>query len=217
MVSPTKSGVIVERRDQVLIGRLSDVARAASTFDCKWWSTNGPFLIERAILFPLPLLCRVAAADDHAVGALVATCLITLGRRPPGGHRMAAAVGTAAMGVIHRVHGDAANGGADAAPPLRAGLADRTQVVLFIADGADRGPAVDVHLANLARVHAQLRIGAFAREQLHRRSGGTRHLRAFARQHLDAMYGCAHCCCAPNRVSSPRSAPRRAGTCASPD
>jgi hypothetical protein len=34
-VRPTKSGVIVERRDQVLIGRLSDVARAASTFACR--------------------------------------------------------------------------------------------------------------------------------------------------------------------------------------
>src|SRR6202140_894967 len=192
MVSPTKSGVIVERREHVLIGRLSDVARAASTLDCKWWSTNGPFLIERAILVPLTLLRGVAAADDHAVGTFVAPCLIALGRRPPGGPRMAAAVGTAAMRVIHRIHGNAANGWADAAPPLRAGLADRTQVVLFVADGANRRPAVDVHLANLARVHAQLRIGAFAREQLHRRSGGTRHLRAFARQHLDTMYGRAH-------------------------
>src|SRR5438552_13014076 len=31
IVSPTKSGRMVERRDHVLIGRLSDVARAAST------------------------------------------------------------------------------------------------------------------------------------------------------------------------------------------
>ncbi len=35
MVSPTKSGMMVERRDQVLIGRLSLVARAASTFACR--------------------------------------------------------------------------------------------------------------------------------------------------------------------------------------
>src|SRR6202158_493959 len=105
---------------------------------------------------------------------------------------MAAAVGTAAMGVIHRIHGDAANGGANAAPPLRTGLADRAQVVLFVADGADGGPAVDVHLADLARVHAQLRIHAFACEQLHRRSGGTRHLRALTRQHFDAVDGRAY-------------------------
>jgi hypothetical protein len=52
IVSPTNSGVIVERRDQVLIGRLSLVARAASTFFDRWSSTNGPFLIERAIACP---------------------------------------------------------------------------------------------------------------------------------------------------------------------
>ena len=54
IVRPTKSGVIVERRDQVLIGFLSEVARAASTLSIRWPSTNGPFLIERAM--PLPLL-----------------------------------------------------------------------------------------------------------------------------------------------------------------
>jgi len=39
----------VERLDQVLIGRLSFEPRAASTFFIRWWSTKGPFLIERAI------------------------------------------------------------------------------------------------------------------------------------------------------------------------
>ena len=52
IVRPTKSGVTVERRDQVLIGFLSLTARAASTFDCRWSSTNGPFLIERDIVYP---------------------------------------------------------------------------------------------------------------------------------------------------------------------
>src|SRR5260221_14463881 len=56
MVSPTKSGRMVERRDQVLIGRLSFAARAVSTFCTRWWSTNGPFLTERAI-YPV-LICR---------------------------------------------------------------------------------------------------------------------------------------------------------------
>src|SRR5437879_13684274 len=41
---------MVERLDQVLIGRLSFEPRAASTFFIRWWSTKGPFLIERAIL-----------------------------------------------------------------------------------------------------------------------------------------------------------------------
>src|SRR5438552_1164157 len=50
IVSPTKSGTMVERLDQVLIGRLSFEPCAASTFFIRWWSTKGPFLIERAIL-----------------------------------------------------------------------------------------------------------------------------------------------------------------------
>ena len=59
IVKPTKSGTIVERRDQVLIGRLSLPVRAASTFFMRWWSTNGPFLIERAMTAPY-FLCRLA-------------------------------------------------------------------------------------------------------------------------------------------------------------
>src|SRR4029078_2301687 len=55
IVRPTNSGVIVERRDQVLIGFLSLTARAASHFFHTWSSTNGPFLIERA-MFRYPLV-----------------------------------------------------------------------------------------------------------------------------------------------------------------
>src|SRR5919199_6512361 len=49
-VRPTKSGVMVERRDQVLIagGRLAP-PRISSTFFSKCRSMNGPFLTERAI------------------------------------------------------------------------------------------------------------------------------------------------------------------------
>src|SRR6266568_1392442 len=48
-VRPTKSGVIMERRDQVLIGVLDLVSLALTIFSIKWPSTNGPFLIERPI------------------------------------------------------------------------------------------------------------------------------------------------------------------------
>src|SRR6185312_2336851 len=129
-------------------------------------------------------------ADDHAVGSLVATRLIALARRAPGRHRMvpaAAAVGASTHRVVDRIHRDAAHRRADAAPAVGAGLADRAQAVLFVADGADRRAAVDVHLADLARVHAQLRVRAFARQELHRRARGARDLRALAGQHLDAM------------------------------
>src|SRR5574343_971104 len=53
MVKPMNSGRIMERRDQVLIGRLSLPAVAFSTLANKWWSTNGPFLRERDIQLPL--------------------------------------------------------------------------------------------------------------------------------------------------------------------
>ena len=45
----------------------------------------------------------------------------------------------------------------------------------------------DVHLADLARAQAQLRVVAFARQQLHRGAGRARELRALAGQHLDAV------------------------------
>src|SRR5258706_7860679 len=64
MVRPTKSGRMVERRDQVLIGRLSFAAEAASTFFMRCPSTNGPFLIERAMWGPYAFLWRLRTIID---------------------------------------------------------------------------------------------------------------------------------------------------------
>src|SRR6185503_13565142 len=94
----------------------------------------------------------------------------------------------AAEGVVHRVHRLAAHRRADASPAIGTGLADLAQVVLVVADLADGGAAVDVHAADLARAHAQLRVLAFAREELHARARGARDLRALAGQHLDAVH-----------------------------
>src|SRR6185436_2863373 len=185
-VRPTKSGRIVERRDQVLIGRLSLAACAASTFCRRCPSTNGPFLIERAIRYPLRLL--VAAAHDHRLRALVASSLLALGGLSPRGHRVAVAAGAAAERVVHGVHRLAAHRRADAAPAVGAGLADHAQVVFLVANLTDRRAAVHVHAANLAGAHAKLRVLAFAREQLHAGARGTRNLRALAREHLDAVH-----------------------------
>src|SRR4029078_1973646 len=131
------------------------------------------------------------AADDHAVGSLVATRLIALARRAPGRHRMvpaAAAVGASTHRVVDRIHADAAHRRADAAPAVGAGLADRTQAVLFVADFADDRAAIDVHLADFAGAKPQLRVDAFTREQLRGSAGRTRDLRALALLHLDAMH-----------------------------
>ena len=48
-VSPTKSGVIIERRDQVRITCFEPPASDVSTLRWRLGSTNGPFLSERAI------------------------------------------------------------------------------------------------------------------------------------------------------------------------
>src|SRR3984957_4099329 len=50
MVRPTMSGMTMERRDQVLIGRRSFFWLAVCTFLARCKSTNGPFLSERGTL-----------------------------------------------------------------------------------------------------------------------------------------------------------------------
>src|SRR5215469_7349937 len=182
-----KSGRIVERRDQVLIGFLSRVAAAASTFFSKWASQNGPFLIERAIAYSLTL---VTALDDHARRALVAAGAIALRRRAPRAHRIATCsrlAFTTTVRVIDRVHCNATHRRADAAPAVRASLTDLTEAVLFVADFTDRCAAFNVHAADFARTQTNLRVDAFACQQHCRRASRTRHLRALARQHFDAV------------------------------
>src|SRR5262245_21786377 len=144
MVRPTMSGATIERRDQVLIGRLSPRAAAASTFFIRWRSMNGPFFSERGTDDILLLCCGsaslqrsllVAATDDHAVGALVSARLVALGRRVPRADRVTTTAGAAfaaAVRVVDRVHRDSAHSRADPAPALRTRLAQRTQVVLDV-------------------------------------------------------------------------------------
>src|SRR5690606_3308011 len=186
MVRPTNSGSTVERRDQVLIGRLSLELTAASTFLSRWASTNGPFLTERAICIDYPLFLA-AALDDHVVRPLVATSLVALGRLAPRRHRVAVAAGAAAVRVIDRVHDLAADRRPDPAPALGAGLADLAQAVLLVAHLADRGAAVDVESAHLARAHPHLGVDALAGHQPRRGAGGAGDLGALAGGHLDRM------------------------------
>src|SRR6476620_4825824 len=107
MVNPMKSGMIVERRDQVLIGFLSLIACAVSTFFTRWASQNGPFFNERVMCYPLFL---ATARDNHRSRALVAARLLALGLLAPRGHRVAAGRRTAfttTVRVVDRVHDDA--------------------------------------------------------------------------------------------------------------
>ncbi len=60
MVRPTMSGMIMERRDQVLIGRRSFFWLATCTFLARGKSTNGPFFSERGTDdSPVVYYCRL--------------------------------------------------------------------------------------------------------------------------------------------------------------
>src|SRR6185369_6771182 len=113
----------------------------------------------------------VAAPDDHGVGALVLARLVAFREHGPRRHRVAGgrlAALAAAVRMVDRVHRHAAHGRAHAAPAHASRLADRFQRMLLIADLADGRAAVDMHLAYLARAQPDLRVVAFAGEELHR-------------------------------------------------
>src|ERR1700689_5272522 len=128
MVKPTISGMTMERRDQVLIGRRSFFWLAVCTFLAKCKSTNGPFFSERRTDdSPVLQSFVLATLNDHAVSALVGTRFLVLGVQAPWDHRaritLAGFASTATGGVIDRVHHDAAHGRASSQPAHRAGLA----------------------------------------------------------------------------------------------
>src|SRR5271154_1690243 len=196
MVKPTMSGMTMERRDQVLIGRRSFFWLAVCTFLARCKSTNGPFLSERGTSFSSLLYAFVLAAlKDHAVSALVATRLLALGLQSPWARRMRVALTglafAAAVGVIHRVHDDTAHGRTHTEPAHRAGLAEHAQIVFIVADFADGRAAVDMYLAHFAGLQAQTGIHAFARGELCRGAGAARHLAALADFQFDVMYRAA--------------------------
>src|SRR3989338_7749466 len=172
IVRPTNSGNTVERRDQVFTGRLSLVARTVSIFLSKCASTNGPFLIERAIyIYPLNLK---ATTHDHAAGALVSACTEALGRYTPRADRMtpgSSLAFTTTMRVIYRVHHHTAHGRADTTPTHRTSLANRAQTVFGITHFTQCRLAIDVHFADFTGAQTQLGIAAFTRQQLHRGAG----------------------------------------------
>ena len=94
---------------------------------------------------------------------------------------------TTAVRVIDRVHHDTANRRTNTAPTIRTGLAVAAQVVLVVADFADRGAAIDVHLAHFGRTQTHRRVQTFTSSELSRRTGAASELRALTRLHLDVV------------------------------
>src|SRR5438874_5498572 len=151
------SGMIVERRDQVLITRFSPREFRSSTFLSRWSSTNGPFLTLRLNEYSPPCPTCPAAPDDQALRRLAGVAGATFGLAP-GRHRVTAArrlALPATQGVVDGVHGHAPGLGTDAAPAVAAGLALGDQLRLGVADLADRGATVDGHATHLGAGQAQ--------------------------------------------------------------
>src|SRR6266540_4594153 len=179
-VWPIMSGTIIDRRDQVLMTFLVPFSFCVSTFFIRWSSTNGPFFRLRGIC-PAPYsaltLAGLAAPDDHAVAFLTAAGA-ALGLAPRR-HRVATTGGlalTTTVRVVHRVHGDTADGRALALPPHPAGLAPVDVGLVGVADLAHRGPASYVDQPDLAGRHPQVRVRALLGQQLNAGPRRARHL-----------------------------------------
>jgi len=78
---------------------------------------------------------------------------------------MAITAGTTAVRVIHRVHGLASDGRTNTAPARGTRFTDLAQAMLFVADLADRGAALNVNLADFTRAQTHLSVAALASEQ----------------------------------------------------
>src|SRR6266403_1357930 len=196
MVKPTISGMTMERRDQVLIGRRSFFWLAVCTFLARCKSTNGPFFSERGTdNSPVLQSFVLATLNDHAVSALVATRLLALGLQAPRAHRvritLAGLAFAAAVWMVHRVHHDAADGGAHAEPTDRSGFAEHPQIVLVVPDLADGSAAVDMNLAHFAGFQPHAGIHALARRELRGAAGTARQLSALTDLELDVVNGAA--------------------------
>src|ERR1700758_3910071 len=156
------SGMIVERRDQVLMTCFVFFSFCTSTFLSRWSSTNGPFFRLRGIyltpgLLPVVLLAGAPASDDELVAQLVSVAGAALGLAPRA-HGVAAAGGltlATAVRVVDRVHRHTANDGTLALPAHASGLTPVDVGLLGVTDLANRCPAPHVDATNLAAGHAQ--------------------------------------------------------------
>src|SRR5580704_6493633 len=127
------SGMIVERRDQVLMTLFSFRPFRSSTLRSRWPSTKGPFLRLRGIVLP-PGAATTAAADNQAVGRAVRTAGTAFWLAP--GRNGVPATGRLAFAtterVVHRVHGDATGLRAHTLPAVAACFTDLYELGLGV-------------------------------------------------------------------------------------
>src|SRR6185503_12836291 len=104
---------------------------------------------------------------------------------------MTAAAGAAfaaAVGMIDRVHRDAAHRWPPAEPAIAAGLADRNVRMVGIGDRPDRRHAAARDQPLLARIEPEDRIALIAACDLGIGTGGARHLAALADLQLNVVH-----------------------------
>src|ERR671938_616908 len=89
--------------------------------------------------------------------------------------------------VVHRVHGDTADGRALALPPHATRLAPVDVRLLGVAHLADGRAAAHVDVADLPRRHPQLREPALAGDELHAGAGRAGDLGAATGAELDGV------------------------------
>ena len=158
-VTPIISGIIVDRRDHVLMTRLPP-SRAAPTFRRRCPSTNGPFFIDRAITHPLPSVPTLH--DELPRSLLVRPSTIPLRRDTPGSDRMAPLrpALTTTMRVVNGVHSHTTNRGPNALPPRPPSLAHDHVLMIDVAYLANRAAILPPHLSQLSGGQAQQHISA---------------------------------------------------------
>src|SRR4051812_27246934 len=127
------SGMMVERRDQVLMTFFSFAAFCASTFFNKWSSTNGPFFRLRAISIPYlaPTAASATTTNDQLIRRLTTTGA-AFGLTPRT-YRVTATrtlTFTTTKWVVDRVHCYTAGLGTNALPAVTTGLTDFDELVL---------------------------------------------------------------------------------------
>ena len=112
-VCPTKSGVTIERRDQVLIGFFALELFILSIFSKRYDSTKGPFFNDLAI--KIKLLFAPAFEDETIARLVFAACFKSFGELSPRTDGVMPTTATlrfplaAAHRVIDRVHRHAAH------------------------------------------------------------------------------------------------------------
>ena len=193
-VCPTKSGVTIERRDQVLIGFLTPDAFILSIFSRRCDSTKGPFFNDLAHKFQVRsrlrsrLLFRSSPFQNETVARLVLRARLEAFRQlPPRTDRMMASTASfrfalaAAHRVIDRVHDHAAHMRSAALPAGPSCFAARDVHMIDVADLADGREAVLVNAADFARRHFHQRIAGFAVAKRRLLTGTARDLSATAR------------------------------------